>query len=70
MLVLSIILQLLAGVLNVKGAFLQGKFGTEEEQICLTVPDRLEDKYETNLLLKLLAPIYGLKMQHCHSTAN
>ena len=27
----------------------------------MTVPDGLEDEYETNVLLKLLAPIYGLK---------
>jgi len=27
----------------------------------MKIPDRLQDKYEENVLLKLLAPIYGLK---------
>ena len=60
-LVLIIILQLLAGVLDVKGAFLQGEFGKDEEQMHMTVPDGLEDEHTENVLLKLLAPIYGLK---------
>ena len=54
-------IQLLAGVLDVTGAFLQGEFDSDEEQTCMTVPDGLEEHYEKNVLLKLLAPIYGLR---------
>jgi len=60
-LVIIILLQLLAGVLDVKGAFLQGNFDDDEEPIYMEVPDGLEDKYDENIVLKLLAPIYGLR---------
>ena len=45
-LVLIIILQLLAGVLDVKGALLQGEFSANEEQIYVSVLDGLEDECE------------------------
>ena len=45
-LVIIIVLQLLAGVLDVKGAFLHGEFDSDEEQIHMTVPDGLEEYYE------------------------
>ena len=60
-LVIMIVLQLLSGVLDVKGAFLQGEFEYDEEQIYLTIPDGLKDEYDDSMLLKLLAPIYGLR---------
>ena len=60
-LVLIIILQLLAGVLDVKGAFLQGEFDEDEEQIYMTVLDGMEEYYGSRVLLKLLAPIYSLR---------
>ena len=61
MLTIIIALQLLARVLDIKGAFLQGKFDEDEKVIYMKIPDGLQDKYEENVLLKLLAPIYGLK---------
>ena len=60
-LVIMIVLQLLSGVLDVKGAFLQGEFEHDEEQIYLIVPDGLKEECGDNILLKLLAPIYGLR---------
>ena len=60
-LVLILVMQLLAGVLDVKGAFLQGEFDDDEEQIYMTVPDGMEEYYGQDVLLKLLAPIYGLR---------
>jgi len=60
-LVIILVLRLLAGVLDVKGAFLQGEFDKDEADIYMHVPDGLEDHYGDNVLLKLLAPIYGLK---------
>ena len=59
-LVIMLILRLLAGVLDVKGAFLQGQFARDEEQIYMHVPDGLEEEYGNDVYLKLLAPIYGL----------
>ena len=56
-----IVLQLVAGVLDVKGAFLQDEFDSDKEDIYMTVPDSLEDEYESKIILKLLTPIYGLK---------
>ena len=48
-LVIILVMQLLAGVLEVKGAFLQGEFDSDEEQTHLTVPDGLEDYYEKSV---------------------
>ena len=60
-LVIILLLQLLAGVLDVKGAFLQGNFDDDEEPIFMEIPDGLKDKYDEDTVLKLLAPIYGLR---------
>ena len=59
-LVLIILLLLVAGVLDMKGTFLQGEFDNDKEQIYITVLDGLEEYYRSNVLLKLLILIYGL----------
>ena len=59
-LVIMIVLQLLSGALDVKGEFLQGEFEFDKEETYLTVPDGLKEECGNNVLLKLLAPIYGL----------
>ena len=60
-LTLIIIMQLLAGVLNVKGAFSQEEFDDNKKQIYPTLLDRIEEYYRQDVLLKLLAPVYGLQ---------
>ena len=47
-------------LINVKGAFLQGKFEKNKKELCMKVLQGLEDKYPDNAYLKLLAPIYSL----------
>ena len=56
-----IVLQLFAGMLEVKGAFLQGGFSNDEYDIDMTIPDGLQKKHPDNVWLNLLAPIYDLK---------
>ena len=56
-----LILKFLAGVLDVKGEFLQGQFTDDEEHIYMHAPDGLKEKYGDDVYLKLLAPIYGLR---------
>ena len=60
--VMSVVLRLCIGLIDVKGAFLQGEFEKNDKDLCMKVPQGLEDKCPDNVYLKLLAPIYGLKM--------
>ena len=60
MLVIILILKLLAKVLDARGAFLQGEFTEDKEEIYMRVVSRLEREHCNNVYLKLLAPIYGL----------
>jgi hypothetical protein len=59
-----LILTLLAGwyadILDVKGAFLHGKF-TDKDKVYLAVPEGFEKYYPTNSVLLLKKTIYGLK---------
>ena len=49
-----------ANVVDVKGAFLHGKF-TDGEEIFMEVPQGFEKHYPGNVVLRLLKTIYGLK---------
>ena len=56
-----------AEIVDVEGAFLQGKF-TNGEEMYMEIPDGMEKFYgsKTSKLLKLLVPIYGTKQAaHC-----
>ena len=44
-----------------KGGFLQGNFDNNKEPIFTEILDRLKDKYDEDIVLKLLAPIYSLR---------
>ena len=44
-----------------KGGFLQGNFDNNKEPIFTEILDRLKDKYNEDIVLKLLSPIYGLR---------
>jgi len=59
--VIFLVLQLHSGLLDVKGAFLQGEFGKNDKDLYMKVPEGLESYYPDNVYLKLLAPIYGLR---------
>ena len=58
---MMIILRLYRGLLDVKGAFLQGEFDMDEKSIYMKVPGGIEKYYPNNIYLLLLAPIYELK---------
>jgi len=60
-LVISLVLRLFTGLLDVKGAFLQGEFGPNDKEMYMKMPQGLEDKYLKDAYLKLLALIYGLQ---------
>ena len=60
-LIISITLQLFITLFNIKCAFLQGKFRANEKPVCIKVLKGLENKYLSNVILKLLALIYRLK---------
>jgi hypothetical protein len=49
-----------ANVVDVKGAFLHGEF-TDGEEILMEVPKGFEKHYPSNMVLKLLKTMYGLK---------
>ena len=49
-----------AHVLDVQGAFLNGRF-EEGETLYLNVPEGFEDHYDSSMVLKLKRTIYGLK---------
>ena len=55
-------LQLLGGLLDVKGVFLRREFKNNEKQMHMQVPQGMENHYPEHAWLLLLAPIYGLKM--------
>jgi len=61
LMVIILVLQLHSGLLDVKGAFLQGEFGKNDKDLYMKVPEGLESYYPDNVYLKLLAPIYGLR---------
>jgi len=48
-LVIMLVLQLLASVIDIKGAFLQEEFSSNEKDIFIKVPDRLENKYPKDI---------------------
>ena len=56
-----LMLGLLARVLDVRRAFLQGKLDDDEEQTRMKVPDGLDEHYVQGTVLKLLALIWWLK---------
>ena len=47
-------------LIDVEGAFLQGKF-VDGEKLYVSVPDGFEDKYEPDVVLEMNVPIYGTK---------
>ena len=49
-----------ANVMDVKGAFLNGKF-SDGERLYMKVPEGFEKHYGNNVVLLLLKTIYGLK---------
>ena len=59
-LALMLIARMAGNVYDIKGAFLHGQF-INERRIHIDVPQRWEKHYPGNVLLELLAPIYGLK---------
>ena len=61
LMVIILVLQLYSGLIDVKGAFLQGEFGKGEKELYIEAPQGLEKHYPKNVYLKLLAPICGLR---------
>ena len=59
-LVLMLMANWTANVVDVKGAFLHGEF-TDGEEIFMEVPQGFEKHYPGNVVLRLLKTIYGLK---------
>jgi hypothetical protein len=59
-----LVLMILAGwsghVIDVRGAFLKGEFG-DDENLYLHVPQGIEHHYATDIYLKLNKTLYGLK---------
>jgi Reverse transcriptase (RNA-dependent DNA polymerase) len=49
-----------AQVIDVKGAFLKGRFANDES-LYLCVAEGLKDEYENDIVLRLQRTIYGLK---------
>lgn len=55
----------IASVVDVEGAFLQGKF-YDGEEIYIQIPSGFEPYYEDDVVLRLNVPIYGTKQaSHC-----
>ena len=67
-LVIMLILRLLAGVLDVKGAFLQGEFDEDEVDVCMHVSAGLEEHYGDNVLLNYSHQFMDLQTPRWHST--
>jgi hypothetical protein len=59
MLILAIMANWLAWIVDVKGAFLQGRF-QNGEQIFMKIPDGFQKLYPSYVMLKLLRTLYGL----------
>ena len=58
--ILMLMTEWVASVVDVKGVFLHGEF-TDDEDIFMEVPRGFEKHYTSNVVLKLLRTIYGLK---------
>ena len=56
-----IVLKLRVGMPDAKGKFLQGQFSNDEHDTRMMILDGNKNKHPENVLLKLLAPICGLK---------
>ena len=49
-----------ARVIDIEGAFLQGKF-VDEAELYIRVPNGFEEYYNDDVVLRLNVPIYGTK---------
>ena len=50
----------IAKLVDVEGAFLQGRF-TEDKELYIGIPDGFEEYYKPDEVLRMNVPIYGTK---------
>jgi len=58
--ILALMASWASNIVDVKGAFLQGKFEGRAEPVYFKVPEGFEGFYPKNVVLMLLRTIYGL----------